>query len=93
MTRQHRRSLPDLRKRCYEILEQGSIGDRASLTVDRLLIGLIIVNLLSVALQSMPEICVSVRHLVQRHRAGVARRLHAGIRTAHLGGGGAQALS
>jgi voltage-gated potassium channel len=56
MTRQHRRLLPDLRKRCYEILEQGSIGDRASLTVDRLLIALIIVNLLSVALQSMPEL-------------------------------------
>ena len=56
MTRQRRPSLPDLRKRCYEILEQGSIGDRASLTVDRLLIALIIVNLLCVVLQSLPEL-------------------------------------
>jgi voltage-gated potassium channel len=45
-----------VRRRCYEILEQGSVGDRTSLLVDRLLVVLIIVNLVSVALQSMPEL-------------------------------------
>ena len=45
-----------LRRRCYEILERGSVGDRTSLLVDRLLILLIIVNLVSVALESMPEL-------------------------------------
>jgi voltage-gated potassium channel len=48
-----------LRRRCYEILERGSVGDRTSLLVDRLLILLIIVNLVSVALESMPELASS----------------------------------
>ena len=45
-----------LRRRCYEILEQGPVGDRTSMLVDRLLVLLIIVNLVSVALESMPEL-------------------------------------
>src|SRR5262245_3517081 len=45
-----------VRRRCYEILEQGSVGDRTSLLVDRLLILLILVNLVAVALESMPEL-------------------------------------
>jgi voltage-gated potassium channel len=49
-----------VRRRCYEILEQGSVGDRTSLLVDRLLVVLIIVNLVSVALESMPEL--AARH-------------------------------
>ena len=47
---------PELRRRCYEILEQGSIGDSTSMIVDRLLILLIIVNVVSVVLESIPEL-------------------------------------
>jgi len=49
-----RRRLRELRKRAYQVLEQGSVGDRASWWVDRLLIALIIVNLVAVALESIP---------------------------------------
>jgi voltage-gated potassium channel len=52
----HRDRRSALRRRCYEILEQGPIGDRTSMVVDRLLVVLIIVNLVSVALESMPEL-------------------------------------
>src|SRR5262249_8323428 len=45
-----------LRRRCYEILERGAVGDRTSLLVDRLLILLILVNLVAVALESMPAL-------------------------------------
>src|SRR5215467_5833366 len=45
-----------LRRRCYEILEQGPVGDRTSMLVDRLLVLLILLNLVSVALESMPEL-------------------------------------
>src|SRR5712672_346583 len=45
-----------LRRRCYEILEQGPVGDHTSMLVDRLLVLLILVNLVSVALESMPEL-------------------------------------
>jgi voltage-gated potassium channel len=45
-----------LRRRCYEILEQGPVGDRTSLLVDRLLVLLILVNLIAVALESIPEL-------------------------------------
>src|SRR5713101_8134565 len=45
-----------VRRRCYEILEQGPVGDRTSMLVDRLLVLLILVNLVSVALESMPEL-------------------------------------
>ena len=56
MARRNWRSATELRRRLYEILEQGPIGDHTSMIVDRLLILLIIVNLLSVALESMPEL-------------------------------------
>src|SRR5215208_608031 len=46
----------DLRRRVYEILEQGPVGDRTSYVVDRLIILLIVVNLIAVALESMPEL-------------------------------------
>jgi voltage-gated potassium channel len=45
-----------LRRRCYEILEQGPVGDRTSMLVDRLLVLLILVNLVAVALESIPEL-------------------------------------
>jgi voltage-gated potassium channel len=48
----------DLRRRVYEILERGSPDDRASILFDRLIILLITVNLISVVLESMPELAV-----------------------------------
>ena len=44
------------RRRAYQVLEQGPVGDRASVAVDRLLVLLIIVNLAAVALESMPSL-------------------------------------
>jgi voltage-gated potassium channel len=44
------------RRRVYQVLEQGPVGDRASVVVDRLLVLLIIVNLVAVALESMPQL-------------------------------------
>ena len=42
------------RRRVYLVLEQGPVGDRMSVAVDRFLIALILVNLVAVALQTMP---------------------------------------
>jgi voltage-gated potassium channel len=53
MARSHR--LRELRRRVYQVLEQGPVGDYVSTWVDRFLVALIIVNLIAVALQSMPE--------------------------------------
>ena len=44
-----------LRRRVYQVLEQGPVGDRLSKAVDRLLVALILINLIAVALESMPE--------------------------------------
>lgn len=44
------------RRRVYQVLEQGPVGDRAAVVVDRLLVILILVNLFAVALESMPEL-------------------------------------
>ena len=43
------------RRRAHEILEHGSLDDRASLAVDRFLVVLIILNLIAVALESVPH--------------------------------------
>jgi voltage-gated potassium channel len=45
----------DLRRRIYEVLERGGPGDRLSVLVDRLIVALIAVNLVAVALESVPE--------------------------------------
>ena len=45
----------ELRRRVYQLLEQGAAGDSMSLWVDRLLVSLILVNLVAVALQSVPD--------------------------------------
>lgn len=45
-----------LRRYFYEILEQGAIGQRAGVIVNRLLMLLIVVNLVSVTLESVPAI-------------------------------------
>jgi voltage-gated potassium channel len=49
-----RNRLRDLRRRVYLVLEQGPVGDRTSRWVDRFLVALIIVNLVAVALESIP---------------------------------------
>jgi voltage-gated potassium channel len=46
----------ELRRRLYLLLEQGPVGAGMSLTVDRLLVTLILVNLVAVALQSIPAL-------------------------------------
>ena len=55
--------LNELRRRIYLVLEQGPIGDGMGLTVDRLLIALILINLVAVALESMPELGAAYRPL------------------------------
>ena len=50
-----RDTMKELRRRVYVVLEQGPVGDGAGRLVDRLLIGLIIVNLVAVALESVPD--------------------------------------
>ena len=42
------------RYRCYELLEQGAVGDWASRLVDGLIIGLIVISLIAVVLESVP---------------------------------------
>jgi voltage-gated potassium channel len=46
----------DVRRRVYQVLEQGPVGDPLSVVVDRALVALILVNLVVVALQSMPAL-------------------------------------
>src|SRR5215475_11285441 len=50
-----RKRLKDLRRRVYQVLEQGPVGDRTSKAVDRFLVVLILINLIAVALESIPE--------------------------------------
>jgi len=50
------KTLRDLRRRVYLMLDQGPAGGRAGLVLDRLLVGLILVNLVAVALQSVPDL-------------------------------------
>src|SRR4029453_9844796 len=45
----------NLRRRVYQVLEQGPIGDGVSTWVDRALVTLIVFNLIAVALESMPQ--------------------------------------
>ncbi|MCK9918990.1 cyclic nucleotide-gated ion channel/potassium channel family protein [Microbacteriaceae bacterium K1510] len=45
----------DVRRRIYLLLEQGGVGDRASRLIDRLLMAVIVINLVAVALESVPE--------------------------------------
>jgi voltage-gated potassium channel len=44
----------ELRRRTHAVLEQGAVGDRTTRLVDRLLVSLIVVNLIAVALESVP---------------------------------------
>jgi voltage-gated potassium channel len=49
-------SVRALRRRLYEILHHGTIGDRSSGMVGRFIVVLIIVNLIAVTLQSVPDL-------------------------------------
>jgi voltage-gated potassium channel len=44
----------EIRRRIYLLLEQGGVGDTASRIIDRLLMAVIVVNLIAVALESVP---------------------------------------
>ena len=48
--------IKDLRRRIYVLLEEGIIGDGWSHAVDKFLVALILVNLVAVSLQSVPEL-------------------------------------
>ncbi len=50
-----RNRLKDMRRRVYHVLEQGPVGDRVSTAVDRFLVILILINLIAVALESIPK--------------------------------------
>src|SRR5499433_2840342 len=52
----HIRRTASLRRRLYEILEHGAIGDRTGLCVGRLIVALIVVNLVSMTLDSVPAL-------------------------------------
>ena len=54
MPRHAWRAAADLRRRLYEVLEHGTIGDRTSLIIGRLIVLLIIVNLVAITLESVP---------------------------------------
>jgi len=51
-----RKRIMELRRRVYLVLEQGPVGDRSSVLIDRLLILLILTNLVAVALESVPDL-------------------------------------
>jgi voltage-gated potassium channel len=51
-----RNKLTELRRRVYLVLEQGPVGSAVGIAVDRLLVALILINLIAVALESVPEI-------------------------------------
>lgn len=50
-----RERVKDLRRRIYLLLEQGGDNDLGSRLIDRFLVALIVVNLVAVALESVPE--------------------------------------
>jgi voltage-gated potassium channel len=48
--------IAEIRRRSYEVLELGAQGDRLSMIVSRTIMTLIVVNLISAALESVPEL-------------------------------------
>ena len=63
-----RNRLNDLRRRVYQVLEQGSLGDGLSTWVDRALVVLIVVNLVAVALEFDPTVRGSLCDNIRAHR-------------------------
>jgi len=51
------------RRRVYQVLDQGPVGDGTAVLVDRLLVTLILVNLVAVALESVPHLRAAYRPL------------------------------
>jgi voltage-gated potassium channel len=49
-------SAAKLRGRLYELLHHGTVGDRTSRTVGQFIVLLVIVNLIAVTLESMPDL-------------------------------------
>jgi voltage-gated potassium channel len=56
-------SAAKLRGRLYEILHHGTVGDRTSRTVGQFIVLLIIVNLIAVTLESIPDLAERYRYL------------------------------
>jgi voltage-gated potassium channel len=50
-----------MKQRIYEILETGEAGDKASKTVDGLIIGLILLNIVAVLLESVPSLSTNYK--------------------------------
>src|SRR5437763_4059099 len=61
MRQSSRQLANDRRRRVYEILERGSVGDRASVLFDRGIVALIIINLTAVVLESVPALASPYR--------------------------------
>jgi voltage-gated potassium channel len=51
----HRKHLDKWRRRAYDILEHGTVGDRAMRAASGLIIFLVLVNILAVVLESVPR--------------------------------------
>src|SRR5215470_6755765 len=56
MTQDSRHQATRLRRRLYDILEHGSIGDRTGAIVGRLIVLLIVINLVAMTLESVPSL-------------------------------------
>src|SRR5215471_3841717 len=56
MPRRTWRTGANLRRRLYEILEHGTVGDRTAVIVGRLIVILIVVNLVAMTLDSVPAL-------------------------------------
>jgi voltage-gated potassium channel len=54
MTHHKPQKMAELRRKTYEVLEEGMAGNFAGIAVNRLLVGLILLNLVAVALESVP---------------------------------------
>ena len=50
-----RTRVTEMRRRIYLVLEQGPVGNRLGVVIDRLLVLLILINLVAVAAESVPE--------------------------------------
>jgi voltage-gated potassium channel len=57
------RDITTWRRRVYQVLDQGPVGDATAVMVDRLLVALILVNLAAVALESVPHLRAAYRPL------------------------------
>src|SRR5665647_1309380 len=51
-----RARIHDLRRRVYLALDQGPAGDGIGVVIDRILVVLIVINLVAVALESVPDL-------------------------------------